>query len=57
MPSDINFERIAALEPDLILGVYSGMTARDYELLPQIAPTVAQTDRYIDYGTSRQVHT
>jgi iron complex transport system substrate-binding protein len=57
MPSDINFERIAALEPDLILGVYSGMTARDYELLPQIAPTVAQTDRYIDYGTPWQEHT
>lgn len=48
MPNDINFERIAALKPDLILGVYSGMTVRDYELLSQIAPTVAQTDRYID---------
>lgn len=57
MPSDINFERIAALEPDLILGVYSGMTVRDYELLSHIAPTVAQTDRYIDYGTPGQEHT
>jgi iron complex transport system substrate-binding protein len=33
------------------------MTARDYELLSQIAPTVAQTDRYIDYGAPWQEHT
>lgn len=57
MPDGINFERIAALNPDLILGVYSGMTARDYELLSQIAPTVAQTGEYIDYGTPWQEHT
>lgn len=57
MPDAINFEKIAALEPDLIVGVYSGMTARDYELLSQLAPTVAQTDEYIDYGTPWQDHT
>lgn len=57
MPDRINFEKIAALKPDLILGVYSGMTARDYELLSQIAPTVAQTDEHIDYGTPWQEHT
>ncbi len=57
MPDGINFEKIATLEPDLILGVYSGMTARDHELLSQLAPTVAQPDEYIDYGTPWQVHT
>lgn len=57
MPDRIDFEKIAALEPNLILGVYSGMTARDYELLSQIAPTVAQTDEHIDYGTPWQEHT
>lgn len=47
----INFEAVAALEPDLIAGVFSGMTQEDYDLLSQIAPTVAQPAEYNDYGT------
>ncbi|MFN3216857.1 MAG: iron-siderophore ABC transporter substrate-binding protein [Acidimicrobiales bacterium] len=35
------FEAIAAADPDLILAVYSGITEEDYELLSEIAPTVA----------------
>lgn len=35
------FEKIAALEPDLILAVYSGITQEQYALLSAIAPTVA----------------
>ncbi len=35
------FERIAALRPDLILGVNSGMRQGDYERLSQLAPTIA----------------
>lgn len=53
----INFEQIAALDPDLIVGVWSGMTAEDYELLAAIAPTVAQPDTYDDYGTPWQEQT
>lgn len=34
-------ERIAALKPDLILAVYSGITEDEYKLLSQIAPVVA----------------
>jgi iron complex transport system substrate-binding protein len=34
-------EKIAALKPDLILAVYSGITEDQYKLLSQIAPTVA----------------
>jgi iron complex transport system substrate-binding protein len=34
------FEKIAALRPDLILGVNSGMTKEDYEKLSQLAPTI-----------------
>lgn len=34
-------ERIAAMEPDLILAPYSGVTEDQYELLSAIAPTVA----------------
>jgi len=38
---DPPFEAIAAARPDLILAPYSGITDTDYELLAQIAPTVA----------------
>ncbi len=47
---EINFEGIAALEPDLISGMYSGITEREYELLSEIAPTVAQSGEYPDFG-------
>jgi len=52
LPStELNFEQIAALRPDLILGIGSGMTDADYRTLSAIAPTVAQPADYIDYGT------
>ena len=49
--AELNFEAIAALNPDLIVGITSGMTEDEYELLSQIAPTVAQPGEYVDYGT------
>ncbi len=36
----IDFEKIAALRPDLILGVYSGIDLVSYKRLSSIAPTV-----------------
>jgi iron complex transport system substrate-binding protein len=48
--SGINFEAIAALQPDAILALYSGITEEEYGLLSQIAPTVAQPGQYVDYG-------
>ena len=48
--AEINFESVAAQSPDLILALYSGLTEQDYELLSDIAPTVAQPSEYIDYG-------
>lgn len=51
IPADeLNFEQIAALQPDLIIGISSGMTESDYATLSAIAPTVAQSDDYIEYG-------
>ncbi len=38
------YEEIQALKPDLILAVYSGITQDQYDLLTQIAPTVAYSD-------------
>jgi len=46
--AELNFEQIAALRPDLIVGVYSGMTKADYSKLSKIAPTLAQTEEYAD---------
>jgi iron complex transport system substrate-binding protein len=51
LPSvELNFEQIAALQPDVIVGLYSGTTAEEYETLSKIAPTVAQPAEYVDYG-------
>jgi iron complex transport system substrate-binding protein len=53
----INFEQVAALRPDLILGVYSGLTEEEYGTLSDIAPTVAQPDAYPDWGVPWQEQT
>ena len=37
----IDFEAVAATEPDVILAAYSGLSAADYETLSQIAPVIA----------------
>ncbi|MEV6282554.1 iron-siderophore ABC transporter substrate-binding protein [Kribbella sp. NPDC051770] len=50
----IQFEQIAALRPDLIIGLYSGITADDYKKLTAIAPTVAQPPGLPDYGVAWQ---
>ncbi|WP_216694212.1 iron-siderophore ABC transporter substrate-binding protein [Dietzia psychralcaliphila] len=50
----INTEAIAALQPDLILGVYSGMTAEEYETLSKIAPTIAMPEGDVAFGTAWQ---
>jgi iron complex transport system substrate-binding protein len=55
--AELNFEEIAALQPDLIVGVSSGITDADYAKLSQIAPTLAQPGDYIDYGTPWDVAT
>jgi iron complex transport system substrate-binding protein len=53
----LNFEQIAALNPDLIIGISSGMTEQEYATLAAIAPTIAQSDAYIDYGVPWQEQT
>lgn len=46
----VDAERIAALDPDVIVALYSGLTQEQYDQLSGIAPTVAQPAGYIDYG-------
>ena len=53
----VNAERIAALQPDLILAVYSALTEQEYDTLSQIAPTVAQPGDFVDYGVPWQDQT
>jgi iron complex transport system substrate-binding protein len=50
-------ERIAALQPDLIVGTNAGLTAKDYDLLSQIAPTVASVEGSTRYFSSWQDQT
>ena len=47
---EINFEAVAAQRPDLIVAINAGLQKADYEKLSQIAPTVAQSGDYIDFG-------
>lgn len=46
----IDFEAVAATQPDVILAAYSGLTETDYETLSKIAPVVAYPD--VAWGTS-----
>jgi len=48
--SNLDYETIAELEPDLIIGISSGMTEREYQRLSRIAPTLPQSGDYVDYG-------
>jgi len=55
--AEINLEAVAALEPDLIVGVYSFMDQTVYDQLSGIAPTLAQTAEYADGATPWQEQT
>jgi iron complex transport system substrate-binding protein len=49
--NQVNFEKVAALRPDLIIGQYAQVTQEQYDKLSKIAPTVAQNGKYEDYST------
>jgi iron complex transport system substrate-binding protein len=53
----VQFEKVAALKPDLIIGLYSGMTKEDYATLSKIAPTLAQPSGVTDFGVGWDVVT
>ena len=58
LPStELNFEGIAGLEPDLIVGVSSGMTGQEYSTLSEIAPTLPQSGEFVDFGVPWQEQT
>lgn len=52
LPStELNFEQIAALNPDVIIGINSGISEEDYATLSAIAPTITRPPGAPDYGT------
>ncbi|MFB4349890.1 iron-siderophore ABC transporter substrate-binding protein [Microbacterium sp. CR_7] len=53
----LDFEAIALLEPDLIIGTNAGMTEEDYDRLSEIAPTVAHSGDYSMYFEPWDVQT
>jgi iron complex transport system substrate-binding protein len=53
----IDVERVLALAPDLIVGLYSALSAEQYAQLSQIAPTIAQPRDYGDWGVPWQALT
>lgn len=53
----VDFERIAGLEPDLILALYGGLEQADYDKLSRIAPTVTQPAGVKNYSIPWDVQT
>ena len=49
--AEINFEQVAALDPDVIFAIGSGIEQEDFDPLSAIAPTVAQSADYNVFGT------
>jgi iron complex transport system substrate-binding protein len=54
---EINFEAVAAQRPDLIIAINAGLKKSAYDRLSRIAPTVAQSGDYIDFGMPWQEQT
>jgi iron complex transport system substrate-binding protein len=51
---EINFEKVAALKPDLIIALYEGLDQAEYETLSKIAPTVANSKDFDQFGATWQ---
>lgn len=49
--TEVNYEQIAALDPDVIEAVVSGISAEDYAELSKIAPVVATSPDQSDWST------
>jgi len=54
---EVDFEKVAALAPDLITMVSGGITKKDYETLSKIAPVVAVPEGYTDSAVPYGPHT
>ena len=50
LKGELNVEQIAALQPDLIIGINQALTQQQYDQLSKIAPTLARPAEFTDYG-------
>ncbi|MGH3776453.1 MAG: iron-siderophore ABC transporter substrate-binding protein [Pseudonocardiaceae bacterium] len=51
---EINYEKVAAVQPDLILALYEGLDQSKYDTLSKIAPTVAHSPDFDPFGATWQ---
>jgi iron complex transport system substrate-binding protein len=51
---EVSTEAIAALRPDLIVGISAGLTKEQYDTYSRLAPTISQPAAFVDYGTPWQ---
>lgn len=57
LTGEVSMERVAALQPDLIVGIGSGITESEYAILSQIAPVLMHEEGRDTYGTPWDVLT
>jgi len=55
LKGELNVEQIAALQPDLIIGINQALTQQQYDQFSTIAPTLARPAEYTDYGVPPEV--
>ena len=55
LKGELNVEQVAALQPDLIIGLNQALTQQQYDQLSVIAPTLARPAEYTDYGVPPMV--
>ena len=55
LKGELNVEQVAALQPDLIIGINQALTQEQYDQLSRIAPTLARPAEYTDFGVPPQV--
>ena len=54
---EVSMETVASLQPDLIVGIGSGISEAEYSVLSQIAPTLMQAPEQPAYGSPWQATT
>lgn len=54
LSGETEFEKVAALKPDLVIALYSSIKQKDYDLYKAIAPTIAHPAGQNDYSISWQ---
>lgn len=54
---ELDYETLATLSPDVIMATHSGITEDEYARLSELAPTVAQSGDYPDFGVPWQEQT